>query len=169
MGVYTEISSDAHIVAMSKGFKKVAILGCGACTNESIAYSKGLPLVTRVPQDSGDIQEIPHAVSYEMERIAELLAEQGLVIETKVINAYGEEFVCSASDEGLESLREAIPSGDAILALCCPAGQMGIRRILGETIEILSLVRTTGTLYCHYEDIGEAREIVGKRCSVIPF
>ena len=48
MPVYTELLSDDEIISIvPKNYHNLLIIGCGACTNESIAYKYGYPIFKR--------------------------------------------------------------------------------------------------------------------------
>ncbi|GAI82211.1 unnamed protein product [marine sediment metagenome] len=46
---------------------------------------------------------------------------------------------------------------------------MGIKKIVGSSINVLSIVEVVGTLYCHFEDKGEEQLIVKENSVVVPF
>jgi len=169
MGVHTEVLSNAEIIKKSNGFKTIVILGCGACANESLAYLKTSIISKKIPDYEGINHRIPYAVTCEMQRIAGVLRKNGHDVKILTINVYGEKTLCVLDDNDLITLKNVIPLGDVIFALCCPSGEMGIRQILGNSISIISIVRVIGTLYCHFDEDIETQKIVKKKCSVIPF
>ena len=153
MPQYSQILSDEIILNMVKPYyKKVLLLGCGGCMNESLAFLHSCPLVVHGKKDT-----FP-ALESELNRLVELLNNNGLSAKTLILppesnlncirNIHGERF----------SLPKALPI-DVILVLSCPAGQGGLLRTL-KNIPMINITKLTGELYYKFLDDGKKRIIV---------
>lgn len=65
MPIYTEIMSDSQILHLIPAqCHKIFLIGCGACTNESLAYKNDIPIY----KDCIGVP-YPYATSKELKRI----------------------------------------------------------------------------------------------------
>lgn len=170
MGVYTKLIPDSQIKNCCIGYDAVVILGCGACTNESLAYQKKDGLISEIRIDSkGQTFEFPLAVNNEMERISSMLENIGHTVRAMHVNVYGGIAVCNPKVDSINLIKDEIPLGDVILAICCPAGQLGIKRIIENSIDVLPAVDVVGTLYCHFIKKNGKSIIDKNKCVVCSF
>jgi len=73
MVVFSRLVSDSNILASTDKFSSVAIVGCVACANFSIAYEKDQP-VFRLSKDetTGNIRRIPYSILGQMDHLKKL-------------------------------------------------------------------------------------------------
>ena len=141
MPVYTEILSDDEIIGIvTDAYKRLLILGCGACTNESIAYRKCYPIFLK--KDDEDIY--PYATVMELKRVKHLLESKGHEVSIKYFNDI-DGFFCMTNVNDDDYCLELDDSVDAILCLCCPCGIAALKRIIS-TIPLFGISKLKGTL-----------------------
>jgi len=158
MGVYSVLVPDSKILKGVAGFRSVVVLGCPVCANLSIAYDKNLP-VSRivVNEDTGETTRPPVAIAEEANRLKDLLESKGMSVRIEMwpmlctISAYAEQ----AESEFINRCAEV----EAIIALCCAGGALGIKRRLAKAVKIMPGMKTAGeSQYCIVLD--EAKEFV---------
>lgn len=155
MPVYTEILSDDEIMrVVSEKYKRVLIIGCGACTNESLAYKCGYPIF----KIKDDEKVYPYATFTELKRIQILLEERGYDVSIKYYEDI-DGFFCMKDINRDDYVLEWTQMPDVILCLCCPCGIAGLRKVI-DGIPLVGISRLKGVLSYSYRDIEGAREIV---------
>lgn len=150
MPIYSRVISNAKIQEIvHHKFKKVLLLACGGCMNESLAYDYHLPIAIH---DQG--QDIYPAIQYECNRIISMFRYLGIVSDFRVLPS-GSNSRCminlnaplySPSVDLFEKKQY-----DAVLVLSCPAGFIGIsQQYIG--IPIFIITDQKGMLRYTYDD-----------------
>lgn len=153
MPQYSEILSDENILNMVKPYyKKVLLLGCGGCMNESLAFLHSSPLVAHGSKDT-----FP-ALEFELNRLSKLLESNGLSTKTLIIPP-GSNLNCIRNIHGTKFTLPKDFNIDVILVLSCPAGQGGISKTL-KNIPLINITKLSGQLYYKFLDDGKKRIIV---------
>lgn len=127
MSVYSKTISDKELVNLVQpSWKRVLIFACAGCMNDSLAFDLGQPISEEKNQLSFPSLEI------ECRRIIDLLKTCGIVAERKILSASTNSRCIINLDEPPYPL---LDNGkyDAVLALCCHAGYIGIKRFVGQT------------------------------------
>jgi hypothetical protein len=168
MGVYTEVLPDKEIISKCEGFNTVVIVGCGSCTNESLAFLNETLITKTIQKENGQIDTIRYEVTCEIERIRKTLEVYRHKVEQILIND-GKNSVCTIDDNNIELYKRQIPIADVYLTLCCPSGQMGLGEIIGNFHTILPIMKVVGTLYCHFEEIEGCQKIIKEKSKILPF
>lgn len=164
MPVYYEILNNEGIMRVLQGkYKKIAIIGCGACTNESLAYKNSLPIFDT--NKNGHIY--PYATAAELLRLESFLKSEGYQVETKYYNDI-DGFVCMSEENG-ENPYPIIwhSEPDIILALCCGGG----REVISETFPhtpVVKIMQQAGALFYSHVDADGKRMICSDQSVVVP-
>lgn len=163
MPIYSEVFSDTEILGLlNRQYKKVAIVGCGACTNESLAYKNSLPIFVN---KHGNII-YPYATVSELLRIKSVLCREKYQVEIQYYNDV-EGFVCMKKTSAIDTYAISWDNQpDIILTLCCGAGYETIREMFPK-IPVVKITNQIGFLFYSYIDNKTARLICRERSAVI--
>ncbi len=134
--IYSELIQNEEILNILKGrYKKILLIGCGACMNESLAYLHDLPLSVKGEQD----EYYPIPVIKELKRIAKMLEENGYEVNYEYLSE-GSNSRCmiDSTKEICNVSFESKP--EIVLVLSCPAGREGIKTIIKE-IPVINITR----------------------------
>lgn len=165
MPVYSDILSNESIIRALQGkYKIIAIIGCGACTNESLAYKNFLPIFDT--NKNGYIY--PYATAAELLRLESFLKSEGYIVETKYFNDING-FVCMREING-ENPYPIIwhSEPDIILALCCGCGRDVISEMFPH-IPVVKIAQQVGALFYSYVDKNGKRLICRDQSGVVQF
>jgi len=176
MVVFSRLIPDSNIIKAAEDLTSVAIVGCPACANSSIAYEKDHP-VYRITTDetTGKTRRLPYALLEHSGRLKELLEEKGVNVTTEML------LMCFATDDVELSNLMGNPSWadlgfnersahvTAFITLCCSGGVFGLKQRLGEDIKIIPGMREAGTcqLFLAMDDTKEFVLIDRDRSTVI--
>jgi hypothetical protein len=153
MVVYAVLVPDSKIIEEVAGFKSVAIVGCTYCANMSIAYEKNIPAyMMSVDKTTGGTTLLPTAMMEETNRLKNLL--EGKEINVKV-EIWGTPLCTLTHDKELPTgigggewadpeLANRCADADAVIALCCVAGMLGMKKRLGKAAKIVRGMKTVG-------------------------
>lgn len=165
MGVYAVLVSDSNIIKAADSYKSILILGCTSCANVSIAYEKGQPVYqVSVDDSTGKPKLSPYSITKEAERIKGLLEEKGSKVKLDFMST-----LCWAStDRKLSKLMgdpgwadpdfaDRYSGAEAVIALSCSDGVLGLKSRLGEDVKIIPVMKTVGTslVYLTLDESGE--------------
>ena len=148
MGVYSVILPDEKLLQAVAGFKRIVILGCTICANNSLAYDRDTPLnKILVDKETGRTRLSPVAIVEEADRLKAVLESQVKDISVQV--GLG---LCNISSdskpdepEWVEHCRDA----EAVVALCCAGGIGGVKMRLGKTVKIIPGMKTVGVNFTY--------------------
>jgi hypothetical protein len=153
MVVYSKLIPVSDVIKSAVDYKSVAIVGCAACANYSIAYEKDLPIMSITKDETtGQVRLLPYALMQHANQIQKLLEEKGVNVVTEVINA-----MCFVTDDSELSSRIGNPSwadqgvkdrcsnAEAFIGLGCSGALFGLRQRLGKDIKIIPGMRQAGT------------------------
>jgi hypothetical protein len=161
MAVYSKTLSDDEILALipMASKKRILIVTCGGCVNESLAYDNDIPIF--VCDKNGN--NIPHASYVEAVRIADLLKRNGYEASIKLQD--GElPVICifSAEENGILKV-ETTP--DIILTLSCLSGAILLRTLT--QIPVYAITKQVGYLaYTYTTDKNGNRVIIKERSQI---
>lgn len=162
MPIYTEVMSDEQILEMLPAqCCNIFIVGCGACTNESLAYKNDVPIF----KDCTDVL-YPYATRMELRRITKMLQKKGFSVEYKYFDDIGR-FLCMNNSEQNNYSLEWKKSPDVICCMCCNSGYSAIKKAISSIpIRIISQIK--GVISYSFKDIDNSRIIVKEQSIVIP-
>lgn len=162
MPIYSEsIQNDEILNILKNKYKKVLLIGCGACMNESLAYLYDLPLSVKGERD----EYYPVPVIKEIKRIAKMLEENGYEVNFEYLPE-GSNSRCMI-DNTKEIYNVSFESKpEVILVLSCPASREGIKTTIKE-IPIINITRQKGFLFYKYEtNLDGSRNLIKKESKV---
>lgn len=164
MPVYTEILSNEDILNLIPAdCKRVFIIGCGACTNESIAFKNNVPIYN-VP--IGETM-YPFATCMELKRIKRVLEDKNYIVKTQYFNDI-DGFLCM-DDINRELYHLDIEvEPDLIMCLCCPSGLTALKKKIPK-IPVVCISKVKGTIAYVYKETDNSRVIVKNKSQVILF
>lgn len=163
MAVYSEVLDNQKILTMLKNrYKRVLIIGCGGCMNESLAFKNHLPIFKM--DDS--LNFIPFAVTQEMIRISIFLKLHEFEVNSFLINE-GMPVLCIYSDQNDVFFFEDRNKPDVIVALCCAAGLVGLNAKFRSKIPVLHITKQLGQIAYSYKDLNGERIIVYNKSKAI--
>lgn len=158
---------DSKILEQVAGFKSVVILGCTYCANASIAYEKNVPMsMALVDKNTGRTTWLPIALMGEANRLKNLLESKGINVKVEMWPP-----LCALThDRELPSamggrrwadpeLADRCAHAEAVVALCCAGGALGVKKRVGKAIKVIPGMRTIG-LSQFYFTLDEAKEFV---------
>jgi hypothetical protein len=145
MGVYSIMLPDEKIIKAIEGFHKIAVIGCAGCANESLAYEKNLPQKAVYDNHMKQYMPAPDAITGEADRLADIFKNMGKEARTAI--GIG---LCSYStnDQPVKWMH-ACGDAEAVVALCCVGGILGIKTYLGKSVKIIPGMKTVGVHYCY--------------------
>jgi hypothetical protein len=167
MVVHSVLVPDSKIFEEVAGFKSVAMVGCTACANNSIAYEKNLPAyMMSVDKTTGRARLLPMAMMEETNRLKNFLERKGITVRVEIWPP-----LCSLThDKALPTamggrqwanpeLANRCADAEAVIALCCVGGMLGIKKRLGKAVKIIRGMKTVG-LSQFYFALDEAKEFI---------
>lgn len=167
MVVHSVLVPDSKILEEVAGFKSVAIVGCTACANNSIAYEKNLPAyMMSVDKTTGRTTLLPTAMMEETNRLKNFLESKGITVRVEIWPP-----LCSVThEEGVPTsfggrrwadpeLANRCADAEAVIALCCVGGMLGVKKRLGKAVKIIRGMKTVG-LSQFYFTLDEAKESI---------
>ena len=88
MVVFSRLVSDSNILKGAEDFVYVAIMGCAACANFSIAYEKDQPVYQLSTDEiTGNIRRMPYSILRQMNHLKNLLEENGVKVKNPLNSA----------------------------------------------------------------------------------
>jgi len=167
MVVHTVLVPDSKIIEQVAGFKSVAIVGCTACANMSIAYEKNMPAyMVSVDKTTGSTTLLPTAMMEETNRLKNLLESKGINVKVEMwpplcVLTHDKELPTGiGGDQWADpELANRCADGEAVIALCCVGGMLGMKKRLGKAAKIVQGMKTVG-LSQFYFTLDEAKEFV---------
>lgn len=165
MPVYSEVLDDYILIQkISKKYRNILILGCGACMNESLAYTHNSPIF--IKDNYGN--QIPYSTLNELNRLTRMLNMNGY-------NARFELMTEKSNSLCMINYRDKIyeisttKKLDAILVLSCPAGIFGIKKNI-DSIPIIKATKQLGFLaYGYNDDEYGTRTMIKEKSTVIKY
>ena len=172
MAVYSTVISNELILDKVRNFHATNILlvACGGCANESLAFTKKIPIFLSKEGESLEKSilcghAVPYAAKITADQIAEMLCGKGYYAWTYIV-PLNTELLCIQGKDNPTNYLNSMSKVDLILALCCPAGLIGIKRKIKD-IPVISLMRSQGQLFYVYRDNMHSREIVYEESFVL--
>ncbi len=163
MPIFSETLRDEELIALvPQETQQVYIIGCGACENESLAYTHDLPITLKIEEEA----QSPYATEVELIRIKKLLHDHDINAEIRFFHNIGS-FVCMR--EKSRGGQEIVPNKrpDIVFTLCCDAGYNAIKELLPD-LKVIKITRQTGFLFYTYSDKTGSRVIDKTKSGVIP-
>ncbi len=152
MGVFVRLIPDSKVIKDAEDFTSVAIAGCSACANISMAYEKDQP-ISRITIDetTGKPKRLPYAIQEQIGHLKKLLEEKGVNVTAETI--FG---MCTDTDDSeyakmfekpswADSLKERCANVEAFITLCCSGGVFCMKQKLGKDTKIIPGMRDAGT------------------------
>lgn len=153
MPLYSQIlSNDCILNMINPSYKRILLLGCGGCMNESLAFLHSCPIVIHNETDT-----FP-AIETECNRLIELLHCHGFSAK-KIIIPPGSNIKCIRNICEKKLSFPEKNSIDVILVLSCYAGYWGFSKVF-ENVPMFNITKTTGALYYKYFDNEKERIII---------
>ncbi len=162
--IYAELLPDSTIMKNVESYDSMTLVVCPVCANTSVGYQKNLPVLKKsVDETTGETTYLRTAIAGEAQRIKELLDEKDVKIEM-----YGAPCAMAMDKELPRNLNggdadtklvEQCADTDAVLALCCSVGVLGLKRRLGGSTRIVPCMKTRGFSQFSFK-FDEAKELV---------
>ncbi len=150
--IYSNLLPDSALIKSVENYNSIAIIVCPVCGNLSIGYQKNIPAFRKtIDETTGETIYERSAITGESNRIKGLLEAQGKQVK---IGTYGApciramepdlpEDVNGGGDADMR-LADQCEGKDAVLALCCSVGTLGLKRRLGDSMRIVPGMKTLG-------------------------
>ncbi len=158
MTIYSKMLNEQEITdSLPNESKRILIVACGSCMNESLAFENELPI--SIYTEEGENVSI--ASVYTAQKLAAKLENLGY--ETKIIV----DGICIIRDNNKTLLLESIKSfkPDTILSISCKAGLFGIKKLTD--IKAIIVTKHVGYLSIVYKENGYMRYIKHADVSLI--
>jgi hypothetical protein len=110
--------------------KRIVILGCGGCANESLAFDKNLLQNVIFDEHMGHNMPAPDAITEEANRLKAVLGNMVEDIQTAV----GMGLCSRTTGDRPEDWEKTCTNAEGVVALCCVAGMVGIKTLLGKNV-----------------------------------
>ena len=161
MAVFSIIFPVEKILSLIQGkYRKVLVVGCGGCNNESLAYVNNWEICDHIDASIG------RATARELDGITSVLTENCFEVKSTAVPLGGVNAVCIRYNPHPNF------KPDVILALCCAAGTFGMRddlRAAGDKIPIFQITSNGGQLAYYYFVKDNKRWIDYSRSRVIKY
>ena len=159
MPKYSELLSDEEIIGMiSPDSKRILLLACSGCINESLAFKHSLPIISY-----GDTERYP-AIESECVRLTKLLIAKGFSVDTLYLPP-GTKCIRNLDEEQFSLPSKINP--DIILVLACPDGLWGLSKLIKD-IPMIRISKWMGTIFYRYHDNGIERRVERGKISAFP-
>jgi hypothetical protein len=162
MTTFIELKSDKELLAISKPYSRIVIVGCRDCANVSFAYSFGHALATRV-FDRGIVTWEPFAIRQVLRSVEELLRSIDLNASVEL------ETPCILTPEKDLYMATNRTDINAILCITCLAGKVGIEKTVGGGVPVLSAVSTVGLIQPYIDGDASCLRVDRKLSTIIRF
>ena len=176
--IYSNLLPDSTLLKSVEEYDSLTIVLCPMCGNLSVGYHKDLPIYQKVLDEStGETKYERVAIFDEANRIKKLLQDTGKQVKMEI---YGGPCMTALDAElpgnvnGGDSdakLVEGCTGSDAVLALCCSVGAIGLRHRLGEEYRIVPGMKTLGISHFSFK-FDETRTLVyadKENSTIIPY
>ena len=147
---------DSSILGETEGFKSLAIVGCPACANYCLAYEKDEPVQKLVTDEkTGSSSRLPVALMKEINRVKGLLEDRGASVVVEVwpavcITTVDPELQWGGPQYTDPELVNRCSEVEAVVALCCALGVLGLKHRFGKDVKVVSGMRTEGLFRIHF-------------------
>ncbi len=141
---------DSSILGETEGFESVAIVGCTYCANYSIAYEKDEPVQKIiVDEETGSTSKPPLAMINEANRLKGILEGRGVSVGVEIwpplcTMTRDSEVQMGGPQWTDPELVNRCSGAEAIIALCCVGGVVGLKKRFGEGVKVIPGMRTEG-------------------------
>jgi hypothetical protein len=152
MGVFARLIPDSKVIKDAEDYTSIAIAGCSACANVSMAYVKDQP-ISRITIDetTGKPKRSPYALHEQIGHLKKLLEEKGVNVTTETIMG-----MCVDNDDSeyaklfeapswTASFKERCANVEAFITLCCSSGVFCLKQRFGKDTKIIPGMRDAGT------------------------
>jgi hypothetical protein len=148
MGVYSNMLSDEILLKAVEDFKRIIIVGCGGCANDSLAHDKNIPQ-RMIFLDQLGVKPAPDAVTEEANRLKGIFKSK--IKDVGV--AFGAAMCSLCVDEKTDELEwvKACRDVEAVIVLSCSAGVIGVKTRLGKTAKVIPGMKTVGLHFSYYK------------------
>lgn len=150
MVTHTVMRSDSKILEEVEGLKSVAIVGCPYCASFSIAYEKDVPVQKlTIDEKTGRPTKLPVAMMNEANRLKAILESRGVGVCVELWPP----LCCMTLDNELQAggpqwadpeLANRCVGAEAVIALCCSGGVIGLKMRLGDGSKVIPGMKTVG-------------------------
>ena len=164
--IYTNLLPDSALIKSVESYNSVAIILCPSCGNMSVGYQKNIPVLRKtLDGTTGETIFVRAAITGEADRIKGLLEAQGIYVKT---STYGGPCITAMEPDlprGIGGgdadmkLNDQCEGMDAVLALCCSVGMIGLKRRLGDSKRIVPGMKTLGIGHFSFK-FDESKELV---------
>ena len=156
MVVHTVMRSDSSILREIEGLEYVVIVGCPYCANYSLAYEEDKPVQKLVVDEkTGNTSKLPLAMRNETIRLKGILEGKGLRVGVEIWPP-----LCTSTPDGElqmggpqwidPELANRCSGAEAIVALCCACGVLGLKSRFGKDFNVISGMKTEGISHLYF-------------------
>jgi hypothetical protein len=143
MAVYSVVLPDSTILKRVSGLKSALIVGCGACLNDSLAFSTDRPLAqVIIDRNTGKTDILPMLIDKELQRIKTLLENNGIRTGTESTIPICE--ISFVTEPFISNLSKRSGEAEAIISVSCSVGTLALKKQLGKIFKIISATKTSG-------------------------
>jgi hypothetical protein len=149
--IFCTLLSDNELLEAIKPYNSATIVYCVTCTNISVAYQKNLPIYeVKGDEQTGAPTIVRRGIVDESIRIKEFLDSNGIKSSTFEYNipclvALDNRIPNALNGAGKDTmLLGASSESEAVLALCCSVGILGLKRRITDGKPIVAGMKTHG-------------------------
>lgn len=156
MVTHAVMRSDTSILGETKGLNSVVIVGCPYCANFSIAYEKDEPVQKLViDEKTGGSSKLPLAMMNETNRLKGILEGKGMSVGVEMwpplcIKTSDSEIQMGGPQWTDPELVSRCSGAEAIVALCCAGGVIGLKERFGKDLKVIPGMKTEGISLLHF-------------------
>ena len=156
MVTHAVMRSDTSILGETQGFKSLVIVGCPYCANFSIAYEKDEPVQKLViDEKTGGSTKLPLAIMNESNRLKGILEGKGMSVGVEMwpplcMKTSDSEIQMGGPQWTDHELVNRCSGAEAIVALCCAGGVIGLKERFGEDLKVIPGMKTEGISLLHF-------------------
>jgi hypothetical protein len=146
MGVYSIMLPDEHLLKSIQSYSEIVILGCGGCSNDSLAYVNCASQKARFEAQNQQYRTEPEAVLSEAKRLKSVFEKYNKNVQI----AIGMHLCSSCTGDKPEDWLKICQDAEAVLTLSCVAGTVGAKALINKGIKVIPGMKTIGVLYSHH-------------------
>lgn len=168
MAIFMEMRPVEEIKKKLKDAKNIAIIGCSACMNRSLAIMSKTGVFEELDKESG--KYVPRAMLDKISELRENFIGEGKSVVSAVMSGCNP---CGPYLDVVNNLatNEDILASDVIVCLSCPGGLFGLKKLFPKHRIVLATKPPLGVIYGPLEltDGGRFKRVVLESVSVVRF
>lgn len=156
MPTHVVMRPDSSILGETQGIQSLVIVGCPYCANFSMAYEKDEPVQKLiVDEKTGGSTKLPLAIMNESNRLKGIFEGRGVGVKVEMwpplcTKTPDSEIQMGGPQWTDPELVNRCSGAEAIVALCCAGGVIGLKERFGKSFKVVPGMKTEGISLMHF-------------------